>query len=160
MSVLGLCLLFPVVLAVHNAEEYFQYDDFVRVYHGGREKRFLSRPTVRNATILLTLAGAILGVFTLAYRSPSLINVSIVASLALMLNAPGHIYMSLKARGITPGTLSALLLVLPYSALLIRAAQLPWSTMMRLLLLGLLTVPATILLFLFLGYSISSSIRN
>lgn len=160
MNVLGLSLLFPVVLAVHNAEELFQYDEFVRVYHRGPEKRFLSKPTVRNATILLTLAGAVLGGYTFAYRTPALIDTSIVASMALMLNAVSHISTSVKERSLTPGTLSALLLVLPYSALLIRAAHLPWAKMLWLVLLGSITVPTTIVLFLFLGYSLHSLSRT
>lgn len=156
MSTLSFCLLFPFVLAIHNADEYRDYDEFVRIYHGGLARRFITRPVVRNATILLTSAGVILGVLTWAYQSPVLVDASIIASLALMLNAFCHIAVSLKECALTPGTRSAVLLVLPYSLLLIRAARLPWVTLLRFTGLGLAVMPLAVIVFLLLGYLLLS----
>ena len=155
MNILRLCVLFPLVLAVHNADEFRQYEEFVRVYHGRLAKRFVTKPVVQTAAILLTCAGVLLGVLTAVYRTPVLVDASFVASLALMLNACSHVVVSLKARTLTPGTLSALLIVLPYGALLLYVARLPWEAVLRFAALGLFVAPAAVVLFLFLGYSVT-----
>jgi hypothetical protein len=33
MTFVALNLLFPIVLAIHNVDEYSRYDDFIRAYH-------------------------------------------------------------------------------------------------------------------------------
>ena len=156
MNLLVLILLFPIVLAIHNADEYFRRDEFIRAYHGKFAVRFITRPVVRNAMGLLTLTATAMGLLTWIYRNQVLVEISIVAIFALMLNAVSHIVLSLKRRSRTPGTLSAVVLVLPYSAVVIATLRftlgMPWASMLRFVALGLITTPVAIGLFLFLGY--------
>lgn len=156
MNLLVLILLFPIVLAIHNADEYFRCDEFIRAYHGKFAARFITRPVVRNAMVLLTITATTMGLLTWIYRSQVLVEISIVAIFALMLNAVSHILMSLKRRSRTPGTLSAVVLVLPYSAVVIATLRLtlgmPWISMLRFAALGFITTPVAVVLFLFLGY--------
>ena len=156
MNILSLCVLFPLVLAVHNVDELRQYDEFARIYHGRLPKRFVTKSVMQGAAILLTGAGVVLGVLTGVYRTPILVDASVVASLALMLNAFSHMFVSLKARALTPGTLSALLVVLPYGILVMYVARLPWETILRFTVLGLMIAPAAVALFLLLGYAVTS----
>jgi hypothetical protein len=76
-----------------------------------------------------------------------------------MLNAISHCVLSLKRRRILPGTLSAALLVLPYSVVAIMITHSEsgdsYSDLALLAALGALTVPLAIALFIGLGYGIS-----
>ena len=156
MNLLVLSLLFPIVLAIHNGDEYFRREEFIRVHHGKFAARFITRPVVRNAMVLLTLTATAMGLLTWIYRNQVLVEISIVAIFALMLNALSHIVLSFKRRSFTPGALSAVVLVLPYSAVVIATLRvtlgMPWVSMLRFVALGLITTPVAIALFLFLGY--------
>ena len=157
MNLLVLILLFPIVLAIHNADEYFRRDEFIRTYHHKFAARFITRPVVRNAMVLLTLTAVAMGLLTWIYRNQVLVEISIVAIFALMLNAVSHIVLSFKRRSRTPGTLSAVVLVLPYSAVVIATSRLTlgvsWISMLRFAALGLIATPVAVALFLFLGYT-------
>jgi len=68
MTLVNFALLFPVVLAIHNIDEYIRYDDFVRSCPSWLAKK-LTRPIVRSAAVLLTLAAAVLVTLTYFNRS-------------------------------------------------------------------------------------------
>lgn len=159
MTFTALNLLFPVVLAVHNAEEYAGYDDFVRTYQRRLPGKLTTRRVMRDAAILLTVAVAILSGFTYVYRSAALITVSKMAVLALLLNGAGHCLLSLKQRRLVPGTFSAIALVLPYSALAIATMRSSHGDTCRSLLLdgviGGLATPVVILASLCVSYGLS-----
>ena len=154
MSVPQLSLLLPLVLAAHNAEEYRRFDEFIRMYPRIPAK-LRAKPVVRGAMILLTLAGTILGVLTRVYRTPPWTDACVIAGLALMVNAFGHVGLSIRLRFATPGTVSAVILVLPYSAVLVSAAHLPCNSLLHFAGLGLLAAPGFAALFLVLGYFLS-----
>ncbi len=117
MTLVNFALLFPVVLAIHNIDEYVRYDDFIQAGYPSWLAKKLTRPIVRRAAVLLTLAAAVLVALTYFNRSDVLITISKVAIIALGLNGIGHCLLSLKNRAVLPGTLSAIVLVLPYSAI-------------------------------------------
>ena len=48
-------VLLPLLVAVHNVDEYARYDDFVRAYHTKFLAKQVSRPAMRNALIAVTL---------------------------------------------------------------------------------------------------------
>jgi hypothetical protein len=158
MDIATLTLFFPFILGIHNAEEYLRYDDFVRDYHGRVPARFLRRPVIRNAGVLLTLGAAAVCLLALLSQSEVLGQVFVVATFALTLNALGHIVMSLRRRSITPGTVSAVMLVLPYSALVIvvlrATTDASWRWMLRMAGLGALLIPLAVAVFLLLGYAV------
>jgi hypothetical protein len=112
-------LLFPAVLAIHNLDEYCRRDDFTRAFQSWLSAKHVRRSVIRDAAILLTLAVTTLCVLTYLYRSAALLTLSKIAIFALMLNAVGHCFLSLKRRTLVPGTISAVALVLPYSILAI-----------------------------------------
>jgi Protein of unknown function with HXXEE motif len=152
-------LLLPVVLAVHNADEYARYDDFVNAYHPRLAKKLTSRPVIRSAAILLTLFVALQAGLAYVYKGGILLASCKVAIFALLLNAISHCVLSLKRRRILPGTLSAVLLVMPYSvaAIVIMRAGFgdSYSYLLLLAALGAITVPLAVILFLWIGYGIS-----
>jgi hypothetical protein len=107
----------------------------------------------------LTLAAAVSGALTYAYKSAVLLAISKIAIFALLLNALGHCILSLKRRELLPGTLSAVALVLPYSAvaIVIMRASLGdsfWS-LFRDAMLGLILAPLAILSLLGISYGLS-----
>jgi hypothetical protein len=159
MTFVAVNLLFPVVLAIHSFEEYSRYDDFIRAYHPRLGKKLATRRVFRDALILLTLAAAVSGALTYAYKSAVLLAISKIAIFALLLNALGHCILSLKRRELLPGTLSAVALVLPYSAvaIVIMRASLGdsfWS-LFRDAMLGLILAPLAILSLLGISYGLS-----
>ena len=159
MSFTALNLLFPVVLAVHNLEEYSRYDDFVRAFHARWPAKFTARPVMRDAAVLLTLAVAVLDGLTYFYKGAVLVALSETAIFALMLNGAGHCILSLKRRSLIPGTLSAVALVLPYSAIAVASMRTSRGDSIRSLLvyavLGGLATPVAVALFLSISYGFS-----
>ena len=111
-------LLFPVVVAIHNFDEYRGYKDFVRSYPTWLAEK-LTRRVVGCAAILLTLAVSALVVLTWFFQNEVLLIASKVAIIGLALNCVGHCILSIKRRALVPGTLSGAILVLPYSAIAI-----------------------------------------
>lgn len=163
MSIYVLGPLFPIILGIHNVEEYFRHDDFIQSYPP-RIARWLTRPIIRSAMVLLTLATAAVSLLTWIYRTPWLLDISLIADFALMLNAFSHVGRSLLHHSLTPGTLSALCLVLPYSLLVVATLRLSegmsWSAMFRLMALGIPMIPVAVLVFLALGYALSFARRT
>jgi hypothetical protein len=158
MTLVNFALLFPVVLAIHNIDEYVRYDDFLRSYPSWFAKK-LTRPIVRRAAVLLTLAAAVLVALTYFNRSDVLITISKVAIIALGLNGIGHCLLSLKNRAVLPGTLSAIVLVLPYSAIavmmmLINSGDSSWS-LLRYAAIGAVVAPIVIGSVLTVSYGFS-----
>jgi hypothetical protein len=145
----------PVVLAIHNVDEYMRFDDFVKAFHGRLGPRILNRQVVFSAATLLTLAVAVLCALTFIYRTPVLYFVSQAAIFAILLNAIGHCVLSVKRRSRTPGTVSAICFVIPYCswAVLLMTTGLGQSRREILLaaLLGAAGMAPVIYLFLMLG---------
>ncbi len=156
-------LLFPVLLAIHNLEEYSRCDEFIRVYPGRLAQRFTTRRVVRDAATLLTLAAAGISVLAYALRAEILIRISQVAIFALALNAIGHCVVSIRRRRFMPGTFSAITLVLPYSAVAIVMMHVglgePMAALVGWALLGGAALPIVIVLFLAMGYGLSRLFR-
>lgn len=156
-------LLLPLVLAVHNLDEYAKHEDFVDAYYPRLSRKLTARPVIRNAVVLLTVSVALLAGFSYVYNDDVLRTICTVAIFALMLNAISHCVLSLKRRRILPGTLSAVLLVLPYSVVAIMITHSEsgdsYSHLALLAALGALTVPLAIALFIGLGYGISRWVR-
>ena len=152
-------LLLPIVLAVHNADEYARYDDFVDAYHPRLTKKLTSRPVIRNAVTLLTVVVALVAGLAYVYKGGVFVTICKVAIFALLLNAISHCVLSLKRHRILPGTVSAALLVMPYSiaAIVIMRSDCGDSYwyLFSLAAVGAITVPLAIMLFLWLGYGIS-----
>ena len=152
-------LLSPVVLALHNAEEFARYEEFTRVFPLRLVSEFGSRDVVRNALGLsVTGVGALSG---LAFVWPGSFaaRAARVTVFALFWNSVGHCVLSLKGRAWTPGSFSAVFLVLPYSAICIGLMRRESEASIRRFglyaLLGFVAGPVAIALFLSVGYWVS-----
>jgi len=156
MTFPALMLLFPIVLGIHNTEEYLRFDDFIRTYHSRLPAKLTTRCVVRNAAILLTVAAAVLAALTYLQRAQALFAVSRVAILALMLNAVGHCALSLKKHAVTPGTVSAVALILPYSVVSVVVMHTQLGDSLALLVfsaaVGAVATPLAVALSLGIGY--------
>jgi len=93
----------------------------------------------------------VVSVLAWGYRASRLLDISVVADFALMLNAFSHIGSSLRRRSLTPGLVSAVCQVLPYSAVMVATLRLSegmsWGVMARLVALGLPTIPPAMAIF-------------
>jgi hypothetical protein len=152
-------VLLPFLVAVHNVDEYSRYDDFVRTYHSRFFPERVSRPALRNTLIVATVFVAVIAGLAYVHKGGVYVALCNITILTFMENAIGHCVLSLKRRTLVPGTLSAAVLVLPYSIIAIASmrADLAGSYWSLLLLAacGALAMPLFILGFHWLGYWIS-----
>jgi hypothetical protein len=150
LSFRALYLLFPLVLTLHNLDE----------FRDSRSRspppiplrwlpRHSQREVMRLAMILLTLASVGVAVCNYLGRD-SIAMVAELSVFALLFNAVVHLSISLRARSFTPGTRSALILVLPYCVVTIVAlhqdAGRSAEALLPLALAGLIALPLTIIL--------------
>ena len=156
-------LLFPIVVAIHNFDEYRGYEDFVRSYPAWLAEK-LTRKVVGWAAILLTLAVTALAVGTYFYQNAVLLMVSKVAIVGLGLNCLGHCFLSLKRRALVPGTLSGALLVLPYSVVAVFMMESSLKDSLQAVFgyaaIGAIVAPIAIGLFLLMGYLVGRPHRR
>ena len=152
-------VLLPLLVTVHNVDEYSRYDDFVRTYHSRFLAKRVSRPAMRNTLIAVTLIVALIAGLAYVHKGGVYVALCNITILAFMENAIGHCVLSLKRRTLVPGTLSAAVLVLPYSMVAIASMRAdPASSYSSLLLLaacGAVAMPLFIIGFIWLGYGIS-----
>ena len=159
MTFRTLNLCFPLVLAIHNAEEYLHGDAFAAVWPLSFLHERGTRRILRNALLLLTAGAALTSAATYISRDKRLLTLSRAATFALLLNALGHGAASLVRRRWQPGTVSAVFLVLPYSAAAIAAMRVPRQDMSRFLfrsgLLGAMTLPLATAGFLAISFGLA-----
>lgn len=159
MTFAAVILLFPLVLAVHNMDEYLQLREFIEAYHSRVPARFRTKRVLGWAAALLAVAAAVLSLLTYAYDSPPLRWILEVSIFALLWNAIGHCALSAIRHSIVPGTRSACVLVLPYSAVAISVMHaglgISFATLVGYAVIGAAAVPVTAAVFLALGYTVS-----
>ena len=160
MALNVLVLLLPIVMAIHNLDEYFGYEEFVGVYHSHLPIRLKARRTIFWAAATLTAAAVFICVGAVLSKSQALLLISKISICALMLNAVSHCLLSLKQHRWLPGTRSACILVLPYSviALIVMGTiggDSP-ASMLRYTLLGAITIPLAVAGSLLVGSGIAS----
>lgn len=160
MSFRILILLLPLVVGLHNVEEYRRYDEFVRIYfRRGLLARLMSRAVLRYALTFVTLAAIVLCAWTYVSRTEMLLITSRVAIFALGGNAVGHCVLSVIRRSITPGTVSAALVVLPNSVLAVITMRVVLGDSLIALVsyacLGAVTVPLAVIASILVGCGIS-----
>jgi len=152
-------LLLPLLVAVHNVDEYARYDDFVRAHHSRFLAKQASRPAMRNALIAVTLFVAVIAGLAYVHRGGVYVVLCNITILAFMENAIGHCALSLKRRTLVPGTLSAAVLVLPYSIVAIASMRADlassYSSLLLLAACGAFAMPLFIIGCIWLGYGIS-----
>ncbi len=152
-------MLLPLIAAVHNVDEYARYDDFVRAYHSRFLAKQVSRPAMQNALIAVTLFVSVIAGLAYVHKGGVYVALCNITILAFMENAIGHCVLSLKRHTLVPGTLSAAVLVLPYSIVAVASMRADLARSYSSLLLfaasGAVAMPLFIVGFLWLGYGIS-----
>jgi len=152
-------VLLPLLVAVHNVDEYARYDDFVRAYHSRFLAKRVSRPAMRNTLIAVTLFVAVIAGLAYVHKGGVYVVLCNITILAFMENAIGHCVLSLKRRTLVPGTLSAAVLVLPYSIVAIASMRADlassYSSLLLLAVCGAVAMPLFIIGFIWLGYGIA-----
>ena len=152
-------VLLPLLVAVHNVDEYARYDDFVRAYHSRLLAKQVSRPAMRNALIAVTLFVAMIAGLAYIHKGGVYVVLCNITILAFMENAIGHCVLSLRRRTLVPGTLSAAVLVLPYSIVAIASMRVDlassYSSLLLLAACAAVAMPLFIIGFIWLGYGIS-----
>lgn len=114
-----LILLLGLAAAVHNLEEWRGYEQFVKAYHQRLSLRLSNRRVFGFALILLSVILLVLGVVEWAEGPGWATMCSRVVVFALLVNAVGHCAQSLRKRQLVPGTVSALLLLIPLASIAI-----------------------------------------
>lgn len=124
-----LFLAFGIVIGLHNLEEGLQAArmiDFVK-RHGPRflQDFYSSLDVSRLRTNLVILSAAALLVGWLAHRRPESLGWNVLMFLLagiMALNAVSHVGLTLRAGTYMPGAATALILVVPFSTVLLRRA--------------------------------------
>jgi hypothetical protein len=118
----ALYLAFPIVLGMHNWDEWIDAKRLSGSSHRWLPSKYLGGDVVRFAMISLVFASAAVAVLNYLVSSEKLATLAELSLFALLFNAIGHVLMSMTARARTPGMRSAAFLVLPYSATAIAVA--------------------------------------
>jgi hypothetical protein len=152
-------LLLPVILSIHNIDEYAQHRGFAHSYQSRLPARFRTRRVFAWSATLLTIAVAALCLLTYVHENPTLQSTAAVAIFALSWNAVGHCTLSAIRRSLLPGTRSAGALVLPYSGAAIFVMHttlgLSFETLLGYAALGAVVLPLAAMTSLSLGYALS-----
>ena len=149
----------PLLVAVHNVDEYARYEDFVRAYHSRFLAKWMSGPAMRSTLIAVTLFVAVIAGLAYVHRGGVYAALCNITIFAFAENAIGHCVLSLKRRTLIPGTISSTVLVLPYSIVAIALMRADpassYSTLLFFAACGAVAIPLFIIGFLWLGYRIS-----
>ena len=160
MTFARLMLFFPIVVALHNADEIRGYDEFAAAFHPRLNPRLRSRRIFVVAAWVITAAAALLAFANYAYSIPALQFVARSAVGALLINALGHCAISVVKHRLVPGTATALVIVFPYSALALLGTHSDLAANAYPLLgyaaLAALMLPVATIASLLIGYAIVS----
>ena len=111
--------LLPIIFAIHNLEELWLLEDWVKTFTNDRKfafiKNFYRFDTLAFAMILLTLAVAV--IIFLAYRKQSNItfHLMILCNSLLFINSLTHLAQFFVFRKYVPGLFSAIILMMPFT---------------------------------------------
>ena len=146
----ALYLAYPIVLGVHNWDEWIEAKRLRASSHPWSPSRYFGSDIARFAMISLVLASAALALLNYIVSSDGLATLAELSVFALFFNAIGHVLISMTARTRTPGTRSAALLLLPYSTAAIAGAVQGSGRQLlglwRLALAGLVVLPVGIVI--------------
>ncbi len=106
-------LLLPVAAIIHNAEEYVSFDKFRQSFLSKLDPKLQERRVFAWALLIITLFITVITVSNYFVGSAILQFLTTLIALALQLNAIQHLFLSFKTEKLVPGTISAVLVVMP-----------------------------------------------
>ena len=109
-------LFFPAVFILHNIEEYRSFEVFNAFYLKAINSKFRHRMVFLYALIILTVFVSGLCISNYLMTSRILRFATTIVSMSILTNGIQHCISSLWARKILPGTISAIFLLIPCSA--------------------------------------------
>ncbi|MDQ0177576.1 HXXEE domain-containing protein [Bacillus chungangensis] len=111
--------LLPIIFAIHNLEELWLLEDWVKTFTNDRKfafiKNFYRFETLAFAMILLTLAGAVIIFFAYRKQSNITFHLMILCNSLLFINSLTHLGQFFLFRKYVPGLLSAVILMMPFT---------------------------------------------
>jgi hypothetical protein len=123
MSFGAVFLALGVAACLHNLEEWRGYEEFAHTYHGRLNVRLRDRRVFGFALILLNAAVLILGVVEFVGGPGWTTTCSRIVVFAFLVNALEHCARSLITRKLVPGSISALLLIIPLALIAIHVMR-------------------------------------
>jgi hypothetical protein len=111
----ALYLGFPIVLGVHNLDERINAERQLANPQLRSHSSYFRGDVARFAMILLTVAFCLVALLNYTTHIKGVAIVAELSVFSLFFNAVGHILLSIKLRGWSPGARSATFLVLPYT---------------------------------------------
>jgi hypothetical protein len=110
-------LFLPVVFIVHNIEEYRSFEKFKTFYLKAINSKFRHRTVFLYALMILTIFVSGVCISNYLMTSQILRFATTIVAMSLLANGIQHCISSLWARKILPGTISAIFLLIPCSAI-------------------------------------------
>ena len=133
-----LVLALGLAAGVHNLEEWRGYEKWVQAYHERLNVRLRNRRVFGFALIFLSVTVLVLGVLECVEGPGRTTICSRIVVFALLVNALGHCAKSLRTRQLVPGTVSALLLIIPLALIAISVMRRDYGDTEATLILSLL----------------------
>ncbi len=156
MSFGNLVLALSFAFIVHNYEEWRGYESLMRAFHGRLNSKLRDRWVFGFALILLSAVVLCLGLAEWIGGLPPVTIFSRIIVFGLLFNAFSHCFLSVKSRELVAGTVSALFLIVPLSAMAIYSMRRDLGDSAAILLsyvvVSLATLPIAIYGSLWLGY--------
>lgn len=154
-----LMLALPAVLAVHHLDEVRGADSFVTLYKRVLGARFGDPRVFKMALILIPIATVVLVVSNAMRGGAELRLLCEVAVFAMLVNAIGHGGQSLARRTLLPGTVSGLVVIMPFCVVAVAVMRAEFGAAAGSLLLyavlGLFAIPLVVAVSLVAGYGLT-----
>lgn len=164
MSSGAVSLALAVAFIVHNLEEWSGYDRLVQMFPGTIDERLRDRTVFGYGLVFLSVTVVTVAALQWFDATQLASLFGLVIALALFFNALWHCAASLLWCEVLPGTVSALLLILPLSSFEIWVAcRDQGSSLLVVILQGVLALillPIMILTSLWLGYAIKRTVER
>ena len=124
ISTQKLVLLLPVIFVLHNIEEYLYYDKFTNYYPKFVDQKFNDQKVFLVAVSILSVAVALIAGLDYCFSNNIIKHLTVIVLFSVFINAIQHCICSLFFRKILPGTITSVLLIIPYAIIFITTAKL------------------------------------
>lgn len=105
----------PLIFILHNIEEFLCFDKFKDTFYKYIGKQFQHRNIFLYAIIILSLIVVITVILNQIYANNIVHSLTIIIFLAVFINGLQHCLGSIYFRQLLPGTLTAFILIIPFS---------------------------------------------
>lgn len=154
----------PIIFILHNIEEYLCFDKFKETFYKYIGKQFQHRNIFLFAIIMLSLIALTIVILNYNYHNKILHSFTIILFLAIFINGLQHCIGSLLLKKLLPGTLTAAILIIPFSIFMFISAKneifFGVESTFIYIVLSLLLMYVSIFMSLWCGYFINKFLIN